>query len=208
MRRSMLGGIMRKLQARVFCWIFSWVLVSSYAFADYFPSDTFFNDLSYPSYPRWGGSASLAHGPSVSLDLDPLSSANNALRLAAREGRVEELANLLQKPGVDINSKSKEGFTALMYASKNCLPKAVKFLLSHRAEVNSKDREGRTALIFAARESCWQVVQELAKVSGLDAAVRDRNQKTAIDYANDNAVTEVDGASKKVIAYILFSRRR
>ena len=199
---------MRKFQARVFFLIFSWALISSYAFADYFPNDTFFNDFAYSSYPRWGGSSSFSHGPSVNLDLDPQSSANNALRLAAREERMEELANLLQKRGVDINSKSKEGLTALMYASKNCSPKIVKFLLSHKADVNLRDREGRTALIFAARESCWQVVQELAKVSGLDAVVRDRHQKTAIDYANENAVTEVDGASKKVIAYILFSRRR
>jgi ankyrin repeat protein len=205
----MLGGIMRKFQSRVFFLAFSIFFCSNAVLADYFPGDQYFSDFAYSGsmFGRWG-SSSASHGPTVTLDLDPQSSSNNALRVAAREGRLDDLANLLQKPGVDINSKSKQGFTALMYASKNCSAKTVKFLIEHKADVNSKDLEGRTALIFAARESCWQVVQELTKVAGIDAGARDRNQKTAIDYANENAVTEVDGASEKVLAYILFSRHR
>ena len=200
---------MRKFHARVFFLAFSILLLSKAVLADYFPNDPYFADFAYAGsmFGRWGSSSS-SHGPSVTLDLDPQSSSNNALRVAARENRLEDLANLLQKPGVDINSKSKEGLTALMYASKNCSAKTVKYLVAHRADVNAKDLEGRTALIFAARESCWQVVKELAQVAGLDAGARDRHQKTAIDYANENAVTEVDGASEKVIAHILFSRRR
>ena len=53
--------------------------------------------------------------------------------------------------GAEVNAKTKDGQTALMYASIKGDPKVVEMLLAKGAEVNVKDNIGKTALILANR---------------------------------------------------------
>lgn len=66
---------------------------------------------------------------------------------AARSGNLTQLENLLGDPEVDVNAQNQKGYTALILASYNNQPEAVKFLLEKGADVNKPDSGGNTALM-------------------------------------------------------------
>jgi ankyrin repeat protein len=72
-----------------------------------------------------------------------------------------------------VDMKSKDGWTALMYASMNGFVSIVDLLVAKgRADVNNTDRLHRTALHWAARFNNVKVAQKLlslrVKVDSLD----------------------------------------
>lgn len=165
---------------------------------------TSYSDYSYSSYSgRSGGGESVV----ISLDLDPQNSLDRSFRVSVREGRLADATRLFVK-GVEINSGSDNGDTALMYASRNCSSKLVNFLLSHGADVNAVNLEGKTPLIFAVRESCTRVVELLLKKPEIKMDVKDQSRKTALDYAGETALLEVDGPSQKIIQMIEEAKQR
>src|SRR4051794_5127364 len=80
-------------------------------------------------YPYWN-SGSYSHSkssPMISLNLDEAENLNSSFRISAREGRLIDLKDSVRR-GANINSRSEEGETALMYASRNCAISIVHFL--------------------------------------------------------------------------------
>ena len=65
--------------------------------------------------------------------------------IAAETGNLQAIQNLVNK-GMDINSKNKDGKTALHIASGEGHLEMVKFLIENGAVVDAGDKEGRTAL--------------------------------------------------------------
>jgi hypothetical protein len=172
--------------------------------AEYLPVDQFFSEYSYiaPSFGKLIGNTS--NRPLVSLEADTKELLNNALRLAAREDRLTDLQRLIDR-GANVNSSTSAGVSPLMFAARNCSIKMTELLLKNKADVNATDEIGRTALIFATRESCSKVVEVLVKAPGIRCLTKDRNQKTALDYASEDSRLEVDGASQTIMGLILFS---
>ncbi len=172
--------------------------------ADYLPIDQFFSEYSYlaPHISRTNNNHS--NRPLVSLEANPKELLNNALRLAAREDRVTDIQQLIDK-GADVNTANSAGMNPLMFAARNCSPKMAEILIKNKAEINASDEIGRTPLIFATRESCFRVVELLVKTPGIRCLAKDRAQKTALDYASEESRLEVDGASQKIMGLILFS---
>ena len=69
---------------------------------------------------------------------------------AIKENNIEAVKLLLER-GADINTKDKDGRTALMYAASAGCTETVKLLLDHGADINAKTKYGyRTALMLAA----------------------------------------------------------
>jgi ankyrin repeat protein len=134
----------------------------------------------------------------VSIDFDPQNQLNTSFRIAIRENRLENAKHFLIQ-GAEIDSRSPEGETALMYAARNCSDKAVTFLLKHKVDFNLKDEDGRTALIYATRESCVKVVRLLMKFPSLETKAKDSMNKTALDYAYKSSVLEVGGPAEAII---------
>ena len=60
-----------------------------------------------------------------------------------------DIIKLFLDSGADINSKNKDGITALMSASANGYPEVVKFLAEKGIDVNARDNSGMTALRYA-----------------------------------------------------------
>jgi ankyrin repeat protein len=75
---------------------------------------------------------------------------NEDLLGAAKRGDLSHVERLLVM-GADVNAKSGDGYTALMFASLSGHPKMVELLLSKGADVNASGVYGRTALICGVR---------------------------------------------------------
>ncbi len=180
-------------------------LISSMAHADYLPVDQFFAEYSYIA-PSLGRSMNSSSRTLVSLEGDQKELLNNSLRLAAREDRITDAQRVIDQ-GANVNTVTSAKMSPLMFAARNCSPKLAELLIKNKADVNAIDELGRTPLIFATRESCWKVVELLVKAPGIRCATKDRSQRTALDYASEEASLEVDGASHKIMGLILFSGR-
>ena len=151
---------------------------------------------SYPTY--YPGAGSGGGSEIISLDLDPKSTLNSSFRVAAREGRIADMQRFL-KDGADINGRSDEGTTALMYGSRNCANKVVTFLLFSKADPNVRDAKGRTALMYAAMDSCPAAMKLLLGASGVNTKLKDVAGRNAEDYAMEDAVIEVGGPTSEMI---------
>ena len=68
---------------------------------------------------------------------------------AVADGDVVEVVRILDR-GADINTRNKEGETALMVASLEGRGEIVKLLLARGADANIMDSVGATALLYAA----------------------------------------------------------
>ena len=74
---------------------------------------------------------------------------NARLIEAVRKGDTATVQALLDQ-GADINAKSEEGWTALIWAAQQGHTDTVQTLLAHGADVNAKDDHGWTTLMRAA----------------------------------------------------------
>lgn len=87
------------------------------------------------------------------------------------------------KKGVDVNTKSWEGVTALMYATELGNKKIVQLLLEKGAQPNIQPVDGKTALITAAQFGYTEITEMLLKDSAR-VNLEDNNNATALHYAS------------------------
>ena len=113
---------------------------------------------------------------SVAID-----SMNQLLIIAAEECNSDEVIKLLIN-GADVNSKTAEGITPLMYASQNGCTDVVKILVHNGADVNTIPDDGSTALIAAARFNHSDIVDYLIQ-NKATVDKKDNDSITALMYA-------------------------
>jgi ankyrin repeat protein/tetratricopeptide (TPR) repeat protein len=104
----------------------------------------------------------------------------NALRRAAREGRTELAAILLER-GIDPNVRDEEGDVPLAQAAFLGHIEVVRLLLEHGADVNAANDDGVNALMLAALGGHAEVVEALV-AAGADPNARDRDGDTPLGY--------------------------
>jgi hypothetical protein len=96
-------------------------------------------------------------------------------------------AEEILKGGADVNSREKDGWTALIYAVVgNENPDVTAVLLNAGANVNAREKDGRTALMFAARYKKNPGVIDMLLKAGADAKMKSNEGKMAVDYAGEN----------------------
>ena len=139
--------------------------------------------------------------PIISLNVNEQDSRNVSLRIAAREGRIADLKDLL-KNGAQLDSRNDDGDTALMEASMYCKPKVIHQLLENRANANLQNIHGDTALMLAVQQSCLKAVKLLLKVPKLKLTVKDHRGETALDLAISDATPFVDGPPIEILQLI------
>ena len=109
--------------------------------------------------------------PTISVRAEPAD--NEALINVALMGDVKTVQALLEK-GADVNHQSKDGFTALSWASRVGGAAVVQILLENGAQVDLQDKDGWTALMMASREGHAAVVQALVeKGANVDLQMKD-----------------------------------
>ena len=96
--------------------------------------------------------------------------------------KFSKIVKLLIDNGADVNAKTENGNTALMYACENSNSvEVVKFLIDNGADVNLKNNGGMTALMSASDVS-HELIELLIK-SGARVNEVDDNGKSALMYA-------------------------
>ena len=93
------------------------------------------------------------------------------LLVASYKGYGKEVIHLLEK-GANINTRSEEGVTPLMYAASNGHPETVKILILNGANINSKPLDGTSAIISASIPGYYEIIEELIIA---DANVNDKD---------------------------------
>ena len=63
--------------------------------------------------------------------------------------KISQTVKFLIDHGVDVNAKTTQGFTALIYASRDGFLKTVKHLITNGAEVDAQTSFGYTALMVS-----------------------------------------------------------
>lgn len=116
------------------------------------------------------------------------------LGVACREEGFE-IAELLLNIGCRIDDQCGEGWTALMYASKNNID-AVKLLVNKGANVDLQNNSGTTALMYAIDTGKLEIVKFLVE-NGADVNIKDNRGITAL---LDSCVKENYEIAKILIA--------
>ena len=70
---------------------------------------------------------------------------------AAYNGQTTAVERLIER-GADINAKTKDGYTALIYAAYSGHAKIVQELVENGASIDATNNYGSTALIYAAHK--------------------------------------------------------
>jgi ankyrin repeat protein len=97
------------------------------------------------------------------------------------------MATLLDKYGMDPNSRDDSGFTPLMHAVLHGDVSTVRFLLDRGAEVDSRSRDGATPLMLAAARVRLGITKVLIARGKADTSARDNAGKTALFYAAEGS---------------------
>ncbi|OAF62704.2 hypothetical protein VC83_01210 [Pseudogymnoascus destructans] len=101
---------------------------------------------------------------------------------------------LLEKNGIDANSKDNNSRTALSWAAQGGNEEVLGLLLREEGiDVNSKDNNGWTALSWAVKRGREGVVRLLLEKKGIDANSKDNNGRTALSWAAEKGNKEVVG---------------
>ncbi|HJR07613.1 MAG TPA: ankyrin repeat domain-containing protein [Pyrinomonadaceae bacterium] len=119
-------------------------------------------------------------------NIQKLSSAK--LRLAACEGKIDEVRSFIAL-GANVNEKSSSSGSTALIGAEACDPlnaeAIVKILLESGAEVNTQDKYGETALMYAARNGHAESIKALI-AKGAWVNVRNNEGETAIVKAVQN----------------------
>jgi TPR repeat protein len=100
--------------------------------------------------------------------------------MAVEKGDPQEVIRAVLA-GADVNVRSQDGYTALMYAVTKGNPDVVREIISGGAEIDMQSSTGWTALMFAAKDQ--PALIELLVNAGADKTLKNNTGQTAYDVA-------------------------
>jgi ankyrin repeat protein len=115
---------------------------------------------------------------------------NTPLILAAEGGHIDIINILISTPGIQVNQKNKDLYTALMSAAAFGRTAAIKVLLTvNGILVNLQNEYGKTALILAVKSKKTDTVSALLDAPDIDITITSKQGRTALDEAIYNPST-------------------
>ncbi len=156
----------------------------------------------------------LAFALFISFNIFAQVNLDSALLEASYSSNREEILDLIGK-GANVNTKTIDGVTPLMYATQNNTWNIVKILVSNGADVNMVPENGRVALITSVINNNLDIADYLAQ-SGAKLDVKDEYSISSLIYASaygyyyiadmllyygaDTKITTNDGTNALIIA--------
>ena len=98
--------------------------------------------------------------------------------------RLYYVQNLLSQPGIDVNAKDKDGFTAMHWAAWSGMPYCTLLLAEAGLDINAQEGNGYTPLMLAALRGNNEVVKMLLTL-GADASLKNAEGMTALEMVNN-----------------------
>jgi hypothetical protein len=114
------------------------------------------------------------------FDLNQLSKNKSNVLMAATD--YPNIVKMLLERKINVNQRTDEGFTALMFAVNSKNLESVKLLLQAGADVNAKTKRSKTALMLAVEQDDIEIVEFLLK-NNANRHIKDSSGKTAFDLA-------------------------
>ena len=109
------------------------------------------------------------------------------LMLAALSNPNPKVLAVLIDAGANVNARGEDGITPLMVAAESSTPGVIELLIDAGADVNPRSTFYRaTPLMWAAGFNPNPEVIALLLDAGADGRAKDREGKTAFDYAKEN----------------------
>ncbi|PHH61788.1 hypothetical protein CDD81_7952 [Ophiocordyceps australis] len=102
---------------------------------------------------------------------------------AAANGYMSTIKTLLNSTEIDLNTRDKEGRTALHWAAAGGRLALVKLLTSTDFDQDAKDVYGATALLLAVNSGKYAVVKLLLDMHKFDPDSKDTSGRTSLSYA-------------------------
>jgi len=112
-----------------------------------------------------------------------------AFLTAASNGQLDVVEKLIAE-GIDINTKSITGDTALSLAANGGHVDTVNCLIGHNADVNIQNANGTSALIFAYQKG-YQQIAELLITNGADVNAVNHKGESALDLSRQSGSQEI-----------------
>lgn len=101
------------------------------------------------------------------------------------EKRLWYVKTLMATPGMNLNAKDNDGFTALHWAAWSGMPQSTILLVSQGGlDLNAQEKAGYTPLMLAALRGNAAAVRLLLEL-GADPALKNAEGKTALDIATE-----------------------
>ena len=110
---------------------------------------------------------------------------STCLMEAARNNHDEVVALLLSSPGIQVNAKDNEDWTALHFACGNgSLASLSKLLAAPGLQLNERNDKGWTPIMEAIRCGKTDAVLQMAAVREVDLDVKDKEGRSLEELAN------------------------
>ena len=107
----------------------------------------------------------------------------SALHIAAKEGMLKILEQLLENPNIKIDLQDKKQNTALHYASAENNYESCKILLLRNASPDIVNDRGETPLHVAARENCIEIMTTIIDFKKREQMGKGIVQNDILSYA-------------------------
>lgn len=124
----------------------------------------------------------LALNSKEQYDLEQEDSSGMTLVMFAAAGGHDDILRLLVKKGAKVNSRQKNGTTALIHAAEKNFLTSAAILLDAGAYVNIQQTNGETALMKACKRGNFDVVRLMIE-AGADCNTLSKHQNSALHFA-------------------------